>query len=386
MSSTSNLVRIGISGSYGGMNLGDEGILESIIAQLRADCVAEITVFSRDAADTAARHDVQRAIPVRDLSRSEARDEIARLDAFILGGGGILYDAEAEIYLRELTLAHELGIGAMVYAIGAGPLDDPAVRAAVREALGHAAVVVSVRDRQTQRLLEEIGVQREIHLTADPALLLAVEPVPADVLERDGIDVTHRLIGFSVREPGPAAPTIDVNHYHALLANAADFIVDRLDADVVFVPVERRRMDMQHCHAVVARMQEAERATVLKGDYSSRQLIDLIGHFEFSVGMRLHFLIFCALAGVPFVPLPYASKVAGLIEDLGMEMPLVHDVNSGRLIAIIDRSWDLRADSRERIQRSLPALQQRARHTHRLLLDLLASCGALPRSRRRRAG
>ena len=37
-----------ISGSYGGMNLGDEAILEGILGQLRATLSADITVFSRN--------------------------------------------------------------------------------------------------------------------------------------------------------------------------------------------------------------------------------------------------------------------------------------------------------------------------------------------------
>jgi polysaccharide pyruvyl transferase WcaK-like protein len=39
-------LKIGISGSYGGLNLGDEAILQSIITQLRRDLSeVEITVF-----------------------------------------------------------------------------------------------------------------------------------------------------------------------------------------------------------------------------------------------------------------------------------------------------------------------------------------------------
>ncbi len=115
----------------------------------------------------------------------------------------------------------------------------------------------------------------------------------------------------------------------------------------------------------------ADRAMVLQHEYSARQLISLIGHFDFAVGMRLHFLIFAALAGVPFVALPYASKVTGLIEDLEMDMPPLSDVNSGRLIAAIDRSWDRQNKIRKQVQHMLPALQERARETNRLLVDLL---------------
>ena len=128
-----------------------------------------------------------------------------------------------------------------------------------------------------------------------------------------------------------AAPDLDPNMYHALLANAADFMVDRFDADVAFVPMERSVLDSQHSHAVIAKMLRAQRARVLNGEFTSGQLLSLMGHFDFAVGMRLHFLIFAALRGVPFVALPYAGKVAGFLEDLKLPSPPLHLVNPGRL-------------------------------------------------------
>ena len=116
-----DLYRIGITGSYGGLNLGDEAILHSMIAQLRRDLPVEITVFSRDPEDTKRRHGVERAVPVRKMSRAEAAPEVERLDLLIVGGGGILFDAEARIYLREAQIAKEKGVPVMLYAVGAGP-------------------------------------------------------------------------------------------------------------------------------------------------------------------------------------------------------------------------------------------------------------------------
>src|SRR5436190_16590965 len=118
-------VKIGISGSYGGLNLGDEAILQSIISQIRKYIPAEITVFSRNAKDTIKRHCDVRAIDVRQLPSKEIKPEIERLDLFILGGGGILYDADARTYLREVIIAIENKIPVMLYAIGAGPLTIP---------------------------------------------------------------------------------------------------------------------------------------------------------------------------------------------------------------------------------------------------------------------
>lgn len=363
-------LRIGISGSYGGMNLGDEAILEGILAQLRATVPAEVTVFSKSPSDTLARHKVDHAISPRSLTRREMIPEIRHLDLFILGGGGILYDRDAEEYLREVVIARELDVPVILYAVSAGPLATQSSRRAVQQALNTSpAPVITVRDRLGYRLLEDVGVIQEIHLTADPAFLLEPEELSSDALKAEGVEFDRHLIGFSVREPGPAAPDIRPDEYYALLANAADFLVERYDANVLFVPMERT--DVQHSHTVVAHMQFAEHAEILRRRYSPRQILDLMGRFEFAVGMRLHFLIFAALRGAPFTALPYASKVTGLLEDLSMETPPLGAIGIGQLIARIDRDWDTRSEIRQKIAEHLPALKTRAKRTNELLVDLL---------------
>jgi polysaccharide pyruvyl transferase CsaB len=366
-----DVYKVGITGSYGGLNLGDEAILQSIIAQLRKDLPkVEITVFSRDAEDTKRRHQVERAVPVRKLSRAEVLPEIERLDLLVLGGGGILYDADARTYLREVQLAREKHVPVFVYAVGAGPLSHAAAQAAVRDHLSEVEVV-TVREKSAHRALEEAGLHRDVVVTADPALLLKPEPLPRGVLRQEGLEGRRRLVGMSVREPGVAAPDIDEKVYHALLANAADFMVDRWNANIVFVPMERSVLDTQHSHAVIAKMLRAQRATVLKGEYSSGQILSWMGKFDFALGMRLHFLIFAAIQGTPFVALPYAGKVSGFLEALGVPAPPLNLVNAGRLIAYLDDSWDRRRSMSTRIAEALPALQERARETHRLLLEVL---------------
>jgi polysaccharide pyruvyl transferase CsaB len=373
--------RIGISGSYGGMNLGDEAILEGILSGLRTSVDAEVTVFSMNPPDTLARHRVEHAVPVRSLTRKEVTPALKGLDLLILGGGGILFDGEAETYLREVLLAHEMGIPVLLYAISAGPLVTSASRRAVRDALNAVpSTVITVRDRQGYRLLEDVGVTQEIHLAADPAFLLEPEELPLQALEAEGVRFDRPVAGFSVREPGPAAPDIDPEQYYALLANAADFVVERFDGDVVFVPMEK--FDLQHSHGVVAHMRYPERAEILKRRYTSRQILDLMGRFDFAVGMRLHFLIFAALRGTPFSPLPYASKVSGLIEDLQMDTPPMGSIGIGQLIGRIDRKWDAREAVRAKINERLPDLRRRARLPNEHLLKMLGDCAITPTLRR----
>jgi polysaccharide pyruvyl transferase WcaK-like protein len=130
-------------------------------------------------------------------------------------------------------------------------------------------------------------------------------------------------------------------------------------------------LDLQQSYAVLSRMAYARRAMVLRGDYSSNQVLNLVGHAVFAVGMRLHFLIFAALQGVPFVALPYAGKVMGLLQMLDMPALPMEDVNTGQLIAHIDRAWDERPRLKDHICQALPAIKERARESNRIAVELM---------------
>jgi polysaccharide pyruvyl transferase CsaB len=361
---------IGISGSYGGLNVGDEAILTTTLEEIRASVPdARIVVFSRNAAHTEVFQRADRVVPVRQIGRDEATAEVRRLDLLLIGGGGILYDKEAAVYLREAQLAHELGVRTATFAISAGPLKTIESRRVVATTLNKMDAI-TVRESLAKRLLEDIGVRQEIQVTADPALLLTPEPFGRDMLEHEGIRTSRPLVAISVREPGPAAPDLEELGYHALIANAADFVVDRLEADLLFVPMERA--DIRQSHAVIARMANPERAWVLKGEYGPRQILGLMQHVEMVVGMRLHILIFAAISRVPFVPLPYAGKVAGFLEALGLPATILQEEHVGPLLASIDRSWDWRHKLKDQLEERMPTLQDRARETARLVCRLVA--------------
>jgi polysaccharide pyruvyl transferase CsaB len=372
--------RVAISGSYGGINLGDEAILESILRELQSSLDVDVVVFSRNSKDTEQRHNV-RAIPIRDIHKDELFNELEQLDLLIVGGGGIIFDGMAEDILRDVNWARELGIPVMIYAVGVGPLNSPETKQLVVQTLNEVDII-TVREGEAKRILNDLGVKHEIEVTADPAFLLKPQTFTKEMLDKEGIDPDTRLVGFSVREPGPAAPDLNIDHYHAVLANAADFMVDRLDAQILFVPMEAGvNRDPQHSHAVISKMANAQRASVLKGEYGSTQIMGLVSHMEFVVAMRLHMLIFAAVQKVPFVALPYASKVSELIADLDLPLSPLAELNIGKLCAFLDRSWDNRKALAKKLEERIPALQERAKETNRVLCDFLASLTAKEKKR-----
>jgi polysaccharide pyruvyl transferase CsaB len=360
---------IGICGSYGGLNVGDEAILTVALNQLRRTIPGVgLTIFTRDCDHTAQHHDAERCIDARCALRDELAAEVERLDLLLLGGGGILYDWEAEHYLHLPRIAQAMGVRTATYAIGAGPLERRGERKAVADVLNGMARI-TVRDVRDRRLLEEIGVDQEVIVTADPALLLESAP-GRDALEREGIRGDRRLVGMSVREPGGAAAEVEDGVYHSLLAHAGDYAADRFDADIVFVPMERR--DVKEAHRVIAEMGLPDRASVLRAPLGPREMLDVIGQLDMAIGMRLHFIIFAALNGLPILALPYAPKVTSFLDRLGLPTPrLVEREHAGVLLAAIDRMWDLRHERARSMPAALAAMRHDARRTPHLMAELL---------------
>jgi polysaccharide pyruvyl transferase CsaB len=367
--------RIGIIGSYGGLNVGDEAILASMLSALRSRLPdARFSVFSRAAEHTRAHHDVDDVVPARDVTRDEAAAKLRGVDLVLLGGGGILYDSEARVYLRLIRLAQSLEIPTMAYAVGAGPLSFDEDRRMVRSTLPRMAAV-TVRDRGSQRILESCELRCPIEVTADPALLLDASPAAGVELTSSGVPPGRRVVGMSLREPGHAAPDLDDGGYQSVLAHAADFACTRFDAEVVFIPMEA--CDLRLSHAVIGRMVRADHAHVLKAGHDPGRLLGLMAQLDMVVAMRLHVLIFSAVAGTPALALPYAPKVADFASALGLRTaPPATSECVGALLAALDAAWDLRRADRRRVPAAVDMLRARSRRTADIAVQCLADAPA----------
>jgi polysaccharide pyruvyl transferase WcaK-like protein len=366
----SAVTTIGITGSFGGLNAGDEAILTSVVASLRERLPAvELVVFSRDEGHTRAHHDVESVVPVRELTRDEIAAHVQPLDLLLLAGATVLYADQARAALREVRLAQNLGIATMAFGVGAAPPADPDDRELVRQTL-NGMRSITVRDVGAKRILEHLDVEAPVEVTADPALLLTPEPFAPERLRVEGVPAGRALVGMSLREPGAAKGDIDADAYHSLLGHAADFVVDRLDSEIVFIPLEPD--EVRTAHAVIARMVSAHHAHVLTRQYRPAELLGLMQHLDMVLAMRLPMLMFAAMAGTPFVALPAAPAVAEFLRSMGLPAPPPATA-AGSLLAAVDRVWDLRDREAARLRAQVRALQERARRSLEIALQLLPS-------------
>jgi polysaccharide pyruvyl transferase CsaB len=371
-------VRIGISGSYGGLNLGDEAILRVLVGELVQQGVGdEYVIFSRERGFTQERYPTARVVAVREIDRAAAHAEVAQLDALVLGGGGVLFDGEASTFLREVELAQELGIPTLAMAVGAGPLAEPTERWVVGRTVS-AMTSVSVRSRRSASLLRDCGVESPVEVVADPAWLLpahAPAPVP---LEGLGLPADRQLIAVSVREPGPAAPVLYRVDYHTYLAAGIRHAVRRYDAHVVFVAMEHG--DVDHAHRVAELVGVPGGCTVLGRPGDPLDVYQVLRHARLALGLRFHFLLLAASAGVPIVVPPLVEKLDGLADELGLPAEQRPEARIPSLRAALEAAWQCPGAVREAVAEAVRERVHSARRGVDLLMAELVAAPERPRA------
>jgi polysaccharide pyruvyl transferase CsaB len=370
--------RILVSGYYGFGNAGDEAILSSLLADIRAARPgAEITVVSGNPPDTELEYAVD-AVHWQDVSGIARAAQDA--DFMILGGGGLFQDhwpprpgnlltprhANIDNWAGFALLARLTNTPLMIYGVGVGPLTTQAGRDYTRLACSQAAAI-SVRDHASLDLLAEAGVDGgRVVVAADPAYLL--EPVPVEP-PTSGPTIAVALRPWG-EHPTRAAWTAEV-------AGGLDAVVERLDIDLVFIPFQRSVAPIENDGALAAavceQMRHIDRTTIARGDYGPSEIAGIFTQAELVIGMRLHSIELAAVSSTPVVALNYDPKVGRAMHDLGLDDLTIELAKLDRLTladAIVS-TFERRNEPMSQLRERLSTVRQRARKTTRLLTDFL---------------
>lgn len=366
--------RLVISGFYGFDNAGDEAILYSMLEALRRAaglCNEELafTVLSADPAATSARYGVD-AVGRTDLKR--VLHAIRQADAFISGGGGLLQDVTGRslsvgYYLGLVFLARLLGKPAILYAQGIGPVKKTANRLLLR-LLGNRASLITVRDEESNRELTRLGVNRPPRaVTVDPVFLLT-PAVEAKKVESflSSLPAGKPRLGISVREWQAG------DRYLREIARAADRLAEQLGAEIVLIPLFYGK-DTPVCHRLAGLLQSP--AHVLEAELSPPEFISLFAGLDLVLAMRLHALIFAAIACVPLVGIGYDPKVDALLARLGFEIAgKPEDLDASMLAAQAMERWQKRESIRRILkEKSAEFRLEAGRCAERVLEFILAT-------------
>ena len=306
--------KILISGYYGFSNAGDEAMLTAIIGALRAERQdVEITVMSGKPEITAEKHGVNSIHRFNPLKIFKA---MLSTDLLLSGGGSLLQDVTSKrsiiYYLSILLLAKLLGKEVMLYAQGIGPINSSVARILTKNVC-RKADLITVRDDGSYDELLEMGLPSDrILVTADAVFSLLADrrDIGRQILLENGLEGDKPIIGIAVRH------WTGEQRFMQVFADAAFKLRKQHNAYIVFVPLQFPA-DTNIAQEIALLMPDRTDTIILKEGYTTEEYVSLISNLDFLIGMRLHALVFSALAGVPFLAVSYDPKVDRFVK--GME-------------------------------------------------------------------
>lgn len=327
-------LHIVICGNYGATNLGDEAILDGMLALIRrAVPLADVTVMSASPHDTMAFHGAGSValIPagLRSLVRGVFGGELGRTlrtlksaDVFILGGGGLFTDEKLYavfIWWLQAYVARKCGAELVCLGQSVGPLRTWMGQRLTAWVYGRAAVA-TVRDERSRALLTELGAGGALGIEgkgdlglgvlADPAFALSFLPPVTGALEREPYVVmsVRAWIGKG-REKNART-----------LASFIDWLWREKGLKTVLVPFQvRGDNDVEVLEEIAEEIFDTRAVEIFSYTSDYRAIMELMARATATVGMRLHSLIFSTLASTPFIGISYSDKVREFMRSVEME-------------------------------------------------------------------
>ncbi|AOT71713.1 polysaccharide pyruvyl transferase CsaB [Geosporobacter ferrireducens] len=357
--------KVFIFGYYGFQNIGDEAILSAIVSTLKKEKEdIQISALSYNAQYTEKLHGIHA------VSRNSLRgiiQAIKEADLVISGGGSLLQDITSSrsliYYLSIIYLAKKMGKKVMFYGNGFGPITKQWNRHLLQRVLRNVDRI-TLRDYDSMKTFEAIGLNKSVEVTADATFVLEpeVQVRILHILEQEEIPMDKPLIGISVRPWKHADSIVKV------LASVCDYIIER-NMNVVFLPMQFTK-DIALSEEICSKMKN--KAYVLQGEVSPKEMIGIIGKMDFLIGMRLHALIFAARMGVPMIGIEYDPKIKGFLDVVKQtNIGKVEELDFIKLCSEFDRLWNERESNEKMLQEVAAYLKRKAAINGEIAVRLL---------------
>ncbi len=322
-----------ICGAHGMGNIGDEGALSAILADIRSiDPSLPITVLSRSPEETAKKHGVKAIHSFNILGFCRAARHSA---LYINGGGSLIQDVTSTrsllYYLLSLRLTKKRGCAVMMYGCGIGPVRGERNRRRCRKFINRYVDAISLREKSSLEELRALDITKpEIILACDPAISTPDAPKGAveALMERYGIHKDGKYICFCLRD------WEGFQEKAVIFGRAADYALARHGLKPLFFALNYNE-DSEA--AQLAASYTKDTAAIIAEPMDAELAAGLISRMSALVSMRLHALVFAAARSVPAAGVGYDPKVAAFLEYIGQQnFESLDSLSEERLLRMVD--------------------------------------------------
>lgn len=330
-----NLLKILVSSRTGFSNKGDEAIFSTMINLFKSiQLNIEILSVSTHPKITTKVHSVR---SIWNMNVLKELWVIKDCDIVVIGGGGLLQDIYSKTtipaYLHTVFLAKLLKKPVVYYALGVGAIKNRIGRKITKLA-SKEVDKITVRDEESKKNLVDLNITTPIQILRDPVFFLnaANKNRIDEVLNHEGIKKSKKpLFALSVRQKN-----LDVE----VIANAMDIIVDKLNTDIILIPMDPKK-DIPLAENISNKMKHS--SYFLKGDYNPQELLGIIGCVDLMIGMRFHSLVMAAIMGVPMVGIEYEPKIKSFSSYMNLPKPIpVENISAENLLNQVEYVWNNR--------------------------------------------
>lgn len=366
-------MRLVLSGYYGFDNVGDEAILFAIIQSLKEyHPKIDLTVLSHNPEKTAATYEVD---AVNRWSLTQVRKALKESDGLISGGGSLLQDETGmksiSYYSGVMKMAQMLKKPVFIYAQGMGPVKSPLNRKIMKNVL-QASQLITVRDRKSKNLLEEIGVSKSIQLVPDP--VMGLDSSSFDSGMENMAEAGQRVISVSIRK------WTDNLSYLKKVAAGLDGLAAK-GHKILMVPMHGKH-DHDTSSKVVGLMKQE--ADIFPYDSTIEQKMAAVKESDVLLGMRLHALIFASVGNTPFVALSYDPKIDSFAEIVDQKVVghvTADDWTSEDIVQSIEEILGNYSGRLKQLNEKVEPLQIKANDTAKQVIDFLMTGAKVEKNR-----
>lgn len=292
------MAKIAISGYYGFKNFGDEAILSVLVNHLKPLQNADITVFSSDVEYTEKTYGVK---AVKRFCLKNVLKTIKDCDVLVSGGGSLLQDVTSLKSLIYYAFIIAMGLffnkKVVIFAQGIGPLNSNVAQNIVKNLLKYCSYV-TVRDENSLKLLEKLGIKSE--LVCDPIYSLDIKSEPQ-----------NGVVGVQLRD----FKTMN----QELLQKLALLIVTKFSDKKIEIFSLQKTQDLDLCkrfEAIVKSFNPDICTEIVEDD-----IVNRLSRLEYLIGMRFHAVLVALKCGVRTCAINYDVKVEKIATDA--KIPLI---------------------------------------------------------------
>lgn len=394
----------------GSPNIGDRALLSSIINTIKdSGRDVKIIVFSSDP-DVVLQEFEVCGVKYRPFHFTKILSELWHCDVFVFAGGEVVVDRGSALYtpfmLHAAFLVKLLRKKIMGYGIGIGEQHEISWVGKILTRMIFSNTCVSVRDIKSKESLLAMCKPKILQCTADPVINL--KPVPKEEIEsyfdKIGVakngkplmavvprqllmplnkisDLILNVIPIKVREKMKLTPKDfdgKIASFQQNIANIDDYLVDKYDAEILFVPMFSGFMSYKDdvmCQGIINKMKWRMQAKVIDNRLTAGAYKALFGRMELVIGFPLHSIIFSTSMGVPVISFSYESKVERYMKALKLEKynfnvkDLNQEIYFDQVISTIEEVMNNRDSIKNHLTNSINALKDIERKNVELLFQ-----------------